>query len=917
MSVASVARKPGRGVRLLSRWGRPGLAKEVRVLLPAWLLTLGLPVAVVGLDGALEWEGNSAPLAWLIFSLGCAVLGTLPFGHEFTHRTDLLVLAQPVERRRIWRQKMSVLAAGLLAALGVALTATAALAATRPAWFGDARWLWPAVGCLVVPVLCAFCAGPWLTLLTRNVAAALVFSVILPLAILLGAGFLVSAGTRLGGFPEANGTLLLTGLALGGLAAYCITGLYGAHRRFLRLETPESGGDAIELPEELAAPFRALLARVGRRSRRDNAGRLASARSATWQLVAKELRLQQMNFVLAGGLAVVFLLGAAIARLSGSREAAQYLALGPELGLLLWAFIPVLIGAVAVAEERRLGVLETQQMLPASRRRQWRVKCGCVYLTAFALGVVVPWGCALAVAATIRDQANDALTFERAVWTLPGLAVSWLAGTTLALFASAQARNLLQALGLLLAWLLGALALGAGIGAVARSVRSDLVPPGEAGPELLLGLILIPAIWLVLRRLSYRSYLESQPRPHTSLRQAAAVLVTVAAGTALALVLHARAWERILPEPRPSDRVRLEGKGPTALAPNAAAVLALCPDGRLEARTVVDPVRVPGALTLRLPQYVFDPEWRWRAVAASHSGAVAIRSDGTLWLLGSSPGPARPRPGGSASTPIQASTDNDWKTVAAGAAHFLALKTDGSLWAWGQNSCGEVGDGTTLPRESPVGIEQGKAWKDVTAANFTTVALDENGAIWSWGLVAQSAYGFDRQTSPVRLGLEPGWIHATPAARGVVAIRADRTLWLAEAPFAVARGGSIPSAPPMTLWPLSEEPGWEQAWSGGRYLYGLKADGSLWRWRTSLYPRPADESPVRPDQREPVGHHRQWITAGTGWGDFGLTTDGQLWSLEGMLGRGWLDRTLLSASRRPWPVAQMAARNPSPEEASP
>ena len=44
--------------------------------------------------------------------------------------------------------------------------------------------------------------------------------------------------------------------------------------------------------------------------------------------------------------------------------------------------------------------------------------------------------------------------------------------------------------------------------------------------------------------------------------------------------------------------------------------------------------------------------------------------------------------------------------------HTLGVKNDGTLWAWGTNTNGQVGDGTTITRLSPVQI--------TTATNWTT-----------------------------------------------------------------------------------------------------------------------------------------------------------------------------------------------------
>ncbi|MBY0055204.1 hypothetical protein H7K32_27080, partial [Brevibacillus agri] len=42
------------------------------------------------------------------------------------------------------------------------------------------------------------------------------------------------------------------------------------------------------------------------------------------------------------------------------------------------------------------------------------------------------------------------------------------------------------------------------------------------------------------------------------------------------------------------------------------------------------------------------------------------------------------------------------KRLSAGGSHTLLVKEDGTVWAWGQNEKGQLGDGTTQNRSTPV-----------------------------------------------------------------------------------------------------------------------------------------------------------------------------------------------------------------------
>ena len=72
--------------------------------------------------------------------------------------------------------------------------------------------------------------------------------------------------------------------------------------------------------------------------------------------------------------------------------------------------------------------------------------------------------------------------------------------------------------------------------------------------------------------------------------------------------------------------------------------------------------------------------------------------------------------------------------VAAGGYRTVALKADGTVLAWGNNSYGQLGDGTQMDRTSPVAVPGLTGVVALAAGVAHTVALKSDGTVLAWGL---------------------------------------------------------------------------------------------------------------------------------------------------------------------------------------
>ncbi len=398
-----------------------GVAKEVREIFPYWLVSAVTSLLSLVAGGFGEGDGV-AFVSLIVGELATVAMGAMMFGHEFTHRTVSLMLAQPVSRRELWQRKMAVLAA----ALGVTLLFRLA----GPILHGNGYTMFSFAGLMSVSgILYGLTVAPWLTLASRSALAGTVFTVCLPVVTWQVAGLAVALAQGSEVAYALNSPTTQSLFVLLAVLQWLAAPFLG-YRALRRLEATDAGSRDVRLPQ--------LLRRVPTQTRSTR------SRGGAWaRLLGKELRLLSPAYVVAGLYLVIC--GADIASrllwpgVEPLKNASDLLALGT---LIYGALISLLAGSLGCAEDRHGGTLLWHLVQPVAAWRQWLVKAGVAVGLALALAVALPLGVIqVETAVGLRSQ----LAGSSPAW-LPGAALQVVALCLLGLYISSVARSTIQAM---------------------------------------------------------------------------------------------------------------------------------------------------------------------------------------------------------------------------------------------------------------------------------------------------------------------------------------------------------------------------------------------------------------------------------------------------------------------------------------
>src|SRR3984885_1474341 len=654
------------------------IKKEIRLLLPAWIAAMLLVTAIpfsLNFFNQTPYNPDFVPIP---FGLGILFLSLASFGQEFSHKTFSILLSQPIPRNRIWLVKIAILATAYASVLLTLFICYKIYFYLRPIY----NIPFP-VDILTIYGLVIFSGGLWATLLLRQMTGAFWFAILVP-AFLMLVLFEFSEHFHWSQHTDNYGITTI-------FLFYPIAGFLWAWKMFLRAQDTQWTGGEISFS--------------WRRKISDRETISSQPRHWLSALIRKEIQLHQVSLAIAALILVLHLMSVVLRKIHSdfvNRDMEFIL----EFFWALWLLMPLLIGCSAVAEERRLGIVESQFSLPVSRRAQLFFKFTVALILSLILGGAMPF---------IIERTRD---FNQ--WIFIVAAVIFF----ISFYASSLARTTLQAIGLAIvtASVIYFYTVMAAIGILKfghNSTNEDI------GILLLKAYLGFPILILTLFGLFFWNFKWL----HANWKLWRRNMVIIASAFVMIFVLthaiYSRAWEFLTPNDFPHGVARLDISSPPKFMISFNAISALLPDGRLwNEDTEIYYSGNAGRIVSHPDKTHFIDGSNWTDAASDFYRVVAIKSDGTLWSF-QTYGDWR----GAPRYPLtQIGSDTDWLRVGG---RFLLLKKDGTLWTWGRNEDGERFSSDKLKKflnMPPKRVDEEPNWTDVIPE--MSLARKSDGSLW-------------------------------------------------------------------------------------------------------------------------------------------------------------------------------------------
>ena len=224
----------------------------------------------------------------------------------------------------------------------------------------------------------------------------------------------------------------------------------------------------------------------------------------------------------------------------------------------------------------------------------------------------------------------------------------------------------------------------------------------------------------------------------------------------------------------------------------------------------------------------------WTSISSGGSHTSAVRSDGTLWAWGfNASGQLGDGTTANKSSPVQVGYSS-WLSVSSGGYHTLAIDRNYAIYSWGLNSYGQLGDGTTIDKSYPSLVYANNvSFTSVSAGAYHSLALTDTNVLYSWGDNESGQLGTNTtifRSSPVQVGsytqIDAGKLHS-----GAIDSLGKLYTWGANPFSQLGQSDTVYRSSPTQLGTSS----WTMMAGGGGHTLAINSDNKLFAWGNNVY----------------------------------------------------------------------------------
>ena len=307
---------------------------------------------------------------------------------------------------------------------------------------------------------------------------------------------------------------------------------------------------------------------------------------------------------------------------------------------------------------------------------------------------------------------------------------------------------------------------------------------------------------------------------------------------------------------------------------------------------------------IRIAGKCIDAASAQHLLTAGDEHSCAVRNGGTVWCWGdNSSGQLGNGTSGDCGepAPVQVTGLTNIAGVTALRLHTCAWKLDGTAWCWGSNGFGGLGDGTKKSTTEPVQVQGLANPAALAAGSGFSCALEDSGSVWCWGRNDHGQLGNGSQTdesAPVQAAGLVDIVHVTAGSSHTCALKSDDSVWCwgKNSASQLGNGSQADELTPVQVVDLANVVGLAAGWS---HTCAVKGDGTLWCWGANDGGQVGDGTTDNRNTPVQVVGVENIVAVQAGYGyTCALTGTGSLWCWgrndEGQLGVGSISEPILS-----------------------